>query len=53
MFQEYRGDYGMTKEELVAWHKHRFAYFTNYAPADFLICETIRASWRWRPLWTC
>ncbi|KAG6576350.1 Homocysteine S-methyltransferase [Phytophthora cinnamomi] len=38
---EYRGDYGKTKEELVLWHKHRFAYFTNYAPADFLICETI------------
>ncbi|KAF4145873.1 Homocysteine S-methyltransferase, partial [Phytophthora infestans] len=38
---EYRGDYGKTKNELVAWHKHRFAFFTSYAPADFLICETI------------
>lgn len=38
---EYRGDYGKTKDELVNWHKDRFAFFTNYAPADFLICETI------------
>ncbi|KAF4320311.1 hypothetical protein BBO99_00000467 [Phytophthora kernoviae] len=38
---EYRGDYSKTKEELVDWHRDRFAFFTNYAPADFLICETI------------
>ncbi|OWY95511.1 Homocysteine S-methyltransferase [Phytophthora megakarya] len=38
---EYRGDYGKTKEELVAWHKHRFAFFSDYEPADLLICETI------------
>ncbi|CAH0488934.1 unnamed protein product [Peronospora farinosa] len=38
---EYRGDYGKSKEQLVAWHKHRFAFFTNYAPVDLLICETI------------
>ncbi|CEG47884.1 homocysteine methyltransferase [Plasmopara halstedii] len=38
---EYRGDYGKTKEDLVAWHRHRFAFFSNYSSADFLICETI------------
>ncbi|TDH67629.1 hypothetical protein CCR75_005324 [Bremia lactucae] len=38
---EYRGEYGKTKDELVAWHKHRFAFLTNCTPADFLICETI------------
>ncbi|KAG7397476.1 Catalyzes methyl transfer from S-methylmethionine (SMM) to adenosyl-L-homocysteine (AdoMet) [Phytophthora boehmeriae] len=38
---EYRGDYGKTKKELVDWHRDRFAFFANYAPADFLICETI------------
>ncbi|CAH0480761.1 unnamed protein product [Peronospora belbahrii] len=38
---EYRGDYNKSKQQLVAWHKHRFAFFTNYAPVDFLICETI------------
>ncbi|OWY91299.1 Homocysteine S-methyltransferase [Phytophthora megakarya] len=26
---EYRGDYGKTKDELVAWHKHRFAFFSD------------------------
>ena len=25
----------------MAWHKHRFGFFANYAPADILICETI------------
>ena len=25
----------------MAWHKHRFAFFTNYASVDLLICETI------------
>ncbi|CAI5744870.1 unnamed protein product [Peronospora destructor] len=38
---EYRGDYGKSKEQLVAWHKHRFAFFANYAHVDLLICETI------------
>ncbi|RLN56329.1 hypothetical protein BBJ28_00001545, partial [Nothophytophthora sp. Chile5] len=38
---EYRGDYGKTKEELVAWHKDRFAFFVNCPGADFLVCETI------------
>lgn len=39
--QEYRGDYDKTKDELVAWHKDRFAFFTNYPGADILVCETI------------
>uniref|UniRef100_A0AAV1V1U1 Hcy-binding domain-containing protein n=1 Tax=Peronospora matthiolae TaxID=2874970 RepID=A0AAV1V1U1_9STRA len=38
---EYRGEYNKSKEELVTWHRHRFAFFTNYAHADLLICETI------------
>uniref|UniRef100_K3WWJ2 Hcy-binding domain-containing protein n=1 Tax=Globisporangium ultimum (strain ATCC 200006 / CBS 805.95 / DAOM BR144) TaxID=431595 RepID=K3WWJ2_GLOUD len=38
---EYRGDYAKTKDELVAWHRDRFAFFTNYEGADFLVCETI------------
>jgi len=37
---EYRGDYGLTVEELVAWHRPRFEVLAN-AGADLLACETI------------
>lgn len=37
---EYRGDYGLTVEELMAWHRPRFAVLANSA-ADLLACETI------------
>lgn len=39
--QEYRGDYGKTKDELVEWHRARFAFFVECPGADFLVCETI------------
>ncbi|KAJ0393075.1 hypothetical protein P43SY_004176 [Pythium insidiosum] len=38
---EYRGDYGLSKQELIAWHRHRFAFFATHAAVDFLLCETI------------
>ncbi|KAI9905446.1 hypothetical protein PsorP6_013423 [Peronosclerospora sorghi] len=38
---EYRGDYHKSKDELVAWHKHRFAFFANHEAVDFVMCETI------------
>lgn len=37
---EYRGDYGLSVEELVAWHRPRFEVLAN-AGADLLACETI------------
>lgn len=37
---EYRGDYGMTVEELIAWHRPRFAVLAE-SGADLLACETI------------
>lgn len=37
---EYRGDYGLTVEELVAWHRPRFAVLAQ-SGADLLACETI------------
>lgn len=37
---EYRGDYGLTREELVAWHRPRFEVLAR-AGADLLACETI------------
>jgi homocysteine S-methyltransferase len=39
---EYRGDYGLTVEQLVAFHARRFAVLAA-AGADFLACETIPA----------
>lgn len=38
---EYRGNYNKTKDELVAWHRHRFAFFSKHPSVDVLICETI------------
>jgi homocysteine S-methyltransferase len=37
---EYRGDYGLTKEQLVAFHARRFGILAT-SGADFLACETI------------
>jgi homocysteine S-methyltransferase len=37
---EYRGDYGLTLEQLVAFHARRFGVLAS-AGADFLACETI------------
>ena len=37
---EYRGDYGLTKEQLVEFHARRFEVLAT-AGADFLACETI------------
>jgi homocysteine S-methyltransferase len=37
---EYRGDYGLTVDELVAFHARRFAVLAS-SGADFLACETI------------
>jgi homocysteine S-methyltransferase len=37
---EYRGDYGLSVAELVAWHRPRFAVLAA-AGADLLACETI------------
>lgn len=39
--QEYRGEYGLTKEQLVLWHRDRFVFFAACPGADFLVCETI------------
>jgi len=37
---EYRGDYGLNKEQLIAFHARRFDVLAN-SGADFLACETI------------
>jgi homocysteine S-methyltransferase len=37
---EYRGDYGLTQEQLVAFHARRFGVLAT-SGADFLACETI------------
>lgn len=37
---EYRGDYGLTVAELVAWHRQRFETLAA-SGADLLACETI------------
>lgn len=37
---EYRGDYGLTMEELIAWHRPRFEVLAK-SGADLLACETI------------
>lgn len=37
---EYRGDYGLTVDELIAFHARRFDVLAN-AGADILACETI------------
>jgi homocysteine S-methyltransferase len=37
---EYRGDYGLTVEELMAWHRPRLAVLAT-SGADLLACETI------------
>jgi homocysteine S-methyltransferase len=37
---EYRGDYGLTIEQLIAFHRPRMAVLAN-AGADLLACETI------------
>ena len=37
---EYRGDYGLTVEELMAWHRPRLAVLAT-SGADLLVCETI------------
>lgn len=37
---EYRGDYGLTVEQLMAWHRPRLAVLAN-SGADLLACETI------------
>lgn len=39
---EYRGDYGLSVEQLVAFHARRFGVLAT-AGADFLACETIPA----------
>jgi len=41
MTQEYRGEYGLSKAELVQWHRERFVYFAEHPGSDFLACETI------------
>lgn len=37
---EYRGDYGLNVDKLVAWHRPRFAVLAE-SGADLLACETI------------
>ncbi len=37
---EYRGDYGLSLEELIDWHRPRFAVLAH-SGADLLACETI------------
>lgn len=37
---EFRGDYGMSVEELVDWHRPRFEALAG-SGADFLACETV------------
>ena len=37
---EYRGDYGLTKEQLIEFHARRFGVLAT-SGADFLACETI------------
>lgn len=37
---EYRGDYGLTREELIEWHRPRMAALVASGP-DLLACETI------------
>ncbi len=37
---EYRGEYGLTLDELIAWHRPRLAVLAG-AGADLLACETI------------
>ena len=37
---EYRGDYGLTKDQLIAFHARRFEVLAT-SGADFLACETI------------
>ena len=37
---EYRGDYGLTKEQLIAFHARRFEVLAT-SGAEFLACETI------------
>jgi homocysteine S-methyltransferase len=37
---EYRGDYGLTEDELMAFHRRRFAVLVEAEP-DLLACETI------------
>ncbi|MBX3054035.1 MAG: homocysteine S-methyltransferase [Caldilineaceae bacterium] len=37
---EYRGDYGLTREELIDWHRPRMAALVASKP-DLLACETI------------
>ncbi len=37
---EYRGDYGLTREELMEWHRPRLAVLAE-SGADLLACETI------------
>jgi homocysteine S-methyltransferase len=37
---EYRGDYGRSKEQLIAFHARRFGVLAS-SGADFLACETI------------
>ena len=37
---EYRGDYGLSVDELVTWHRPRFAVLAH-SGADLLACETI------------
>ena len=37
---EYRGDYGLSKEELIDWHRPRLAALVANGP-DLLACETI------------
>lgn len=37
---EYRGDYGLSVEQLVAFHERRFGVLASAGP-DFLACETI------------
>ncbi|MGB5133457.1 MAG: homocysteine S-methyltransferase [Steroidobacteraceae bacterium] len=37
---EYRGDYGLTEEQLIAFHARRFKVLAT-SGADFLACETI------------
>jgi len=37
---EYRGDYAITEDGLVAWHRDRFALLAH-SGADLLACETI------------
>ncbi|DAZ97430.1 TPA: hypothetical protein N0F65_009881 [Lagenidium giganteum] len=38
---EYRGEYGKSKSELMAWHRERMACLAATPGVDFLICETV------------